>query len=78
MKAAEGALSCLRLLVQIEHWDKCLVLWAGGVRMRVLLARKGCKQVVIWAAGHFARVAFCHTLIVEADATGATNSSGNG
>ena len=78
LKAAEGALSCLRLLVQIEHWDRCLVLWATGVRARVLLAHKGCWQVVIWATGHFARAAFRHTLIVEADATGPTKASGSG
>ena len=74
----EGALLCLRLLVQIEHWDRRLVLWATGVRARVLLAHKGCWQVVIWATGHFARAAFRHTLIVEADATGPTKASGNG
>ena len=42
LKAVEDALSCLRLLAQIEHWDKRLVLWATDVRVRVLLARKGC------------------------------------
>lgn len=78
LKAVEDALSCLRLLVQIEHWDRRLVLWATGVRVRVLLAHKGCWQVVIWAAGHFARAVFRRTLIVEADATGTTNASGNG
>ena len=77
MKAVEGALSCLRMK-RIEHWDRRLVLWATDVRVRVLLARKGCWQVVIWATGHFARAAFRHTLIVEADATGTTWCSGNG
>ena len=38
LKAAEGALSCLRLLVQIEHWDRRLVLWAEGMRTTALLA----------------------------------------
>lgn len=66
------------LLVQIEHWDKRLVLWATDVRVRVLLAHKGCWQAVIWATGHFARAVFRHTLIVEADATGTTKDSGNG
>lgn len=61
-----------------EDWDKRLVLWATDVRVRVLLARKGCWRVVIWAAGHFAGAAFRHTLIVEADATGTTKASGNG
>ena len=61
-----------------EDWDKRLVLWATGVRARVLLAHKGCCQVVIWAAGHFARAVFRHTLIVEADAMGSTKASGNG
>ena len=42
LKAVEDALSCLRLLVQIEHWDRRLVLWAAGVRVRVLLAHRGC------------------------------------
>ena len=78
MKAAEGALLCLRLLIQIKHWDKRLVLWAVCVRVRVLLAHEGCWQVVIWAAGHFADAVFRHTLIVEADATGPTKASGNG
>ena len=78
LKAAEGALSCLRLLVQIEHWDRRLVLWATGVRARVLLAHKGCWRGVIWAAGHFARAVFRHTLIAEADATGPTKASGSG
>lgn len=78
MKAFEGAPLCLRLLVQIKHWDKRLVLWATDVRVRVLLAHKGCWQAVIWATGHFARAAFRHTLIVEADATGTTKDSGNG
>ena len=78
LKAVEGAPLCLRLLVQIEHWDKRLVLWATDVRVRVLLAHKGCWQAVIWATGHFARAAFRHTLIAEADATGTTWCSGNG
>ena len=78
LKAVEDAPLCLRLLVQIEHWDKRLVLLATDVRVRVLLAHKGCWQAVIWATGHFARAAFRHTLIVEADATGTTKDSGNG
>ena len=41
MKAVEGALSCLRMK-RIEHWDRRLVLWATDVRVRVLLAHKGC------------------------------------
>lgn len=65
-------------MAQIEHWDKRLVLWATGVRVRVPLAHKERWRVVIWAAGHFARAAFRHTLIVEADATGTTKASGNG
>ena len=71
LNAAEGALPCLRM-DRIEHWDRRLVLWATDVRVRVLLAHRGCWQVVIWAVGHFARVAFRHTLIVEADAMGPT------
>lgn len=47
-----------------------LVLWAGGVHVRVLLAHKERWWVVIWATGHFAGAVFRHTLIVEADATG--------
>ena len=78
LKAAEGARSCLRLLVQIEHWDRCLVLWATGVRVRVPLAHKERWRVVIWAVGHFAGAAFRHTLIAEADTTGPTKASGSG
>ena len=77
LKAAGGALPCLRM-DRIEHWDKRLVLWATDVRVRVLLAHKGCWQAVIWATGHFACAAFRHTLIVEADATGTTKGPGNG
>ena len=66
------------LLFRIEHWDKRLVLWATGVRVRVPLAHKERWRVVIWAVGHFARAVFRHTLIVEADATGSTWDSGNG
>ena len=77
LKAVEDALSCLRM-DRIEHWDRRLVLWASGVRVRVVLAHRGCWQVVIWATGHFAGAAFRHTLIVEADATGTTWCSGNG
>lgn len=58
------------LLDRIEHWDRRLVLWAGGVHVRVLLAHKERWWVVIWATGHFAGAVFRHTLIVEADATG--------
>lgn len=58
------------LLDRIEHWDKRLVLWATGVRVRVPLAHKERCRVVIWATGHFAGAVFRHTLIVEADATG--------
>ena len=65
-------------LFRIEHWDKRLVLWATGVRVRVPLAHKERWRVVIWAVGHFAGVVFRHTLIVEADATGSTWDSGNG
>lgn len=77
LKAAGGALPCLRM-DRIEHWDKRLVLWATGVRVRVPLAHKERWRVVIWAVGHFARAVFRHTLIVEADATGSTWDSGNG
>jgi hypothetical protein len=63
---------------RIEHWDKRLVLWAAGVRVRVPLAHKERWLVVIWAVGHFAGAAFRHTLIVEADATGLTWGSGIG
>ena len=42
LKAVEGDPLCLRLLIQIKHWDRRLVLWATGVRARVLLAHKGC------------------------------------
>mgnify|MGYP007055146126 CR=1 FL=1 len=56
----------------------CLVLWAEGVRIRVFLVHRGCWAVASWAAGHFARAAFRHTLIVEADATGTTKGPGNG
>ena len=66
------------LLFRIEHWDKRLVLWATGVRVRVPLAHKERWRVVIWAVGHFARAVFRHTLIVEADATGPTKASGSG
>ena len=66
------------LLDRIEHWDKRLVLWATGVRVRVPLAHKERWWVVIWAVGHFAGAAFRHTLIVEADATESTCDSGNG
>ena len=66
------------LLHRIEHWDRRLVLWAGGVHVRVLLAHKERWWVVIWATGHFAGACFVHTLIVEADATGSTWDSGNG
>ena len=66
------------LLFRIEHWDKRLVLWATGVRVRVPLAHKERWRVVIWAVGHFAGVVFRHTLIAEADATGSTWDSGNG
>ena len=58
------------LLFRIEHWDKRLVLWATGVRVRVPLAHKERWWVVIWAVVHFAGAVFRHTLIVEADATG--------
>lgn len=77
LKAAGGALPCLRM-DRIEHWDKRLVLWTTGVRVRVPLAHKERWLVVIWAVGHFAGVAFRHTLIVEADATESTRDSGNG
>ena len=78
LKAVEGALLCLWLLVQIEHWDRRLVLWAEGVRAHVLLVKKRVERGVIWATGHFACAAFRHTLIVEADATGPTKASGSG
>lgn len=77
LKAAGGALPCLRM-DRIEQWDKRLVLWATGVRVRVPLAHKERWRVVIWAVGHFAGVVFRHTLIVEAGATGPTWGSGNG
>ena len=77
LKAAGGALPCLRM-DRIEHWDKRLVLWATGVRVRVTLAHKERWRVVIWAVGHFARAVFRHTLIVGADATGTAKASGNG
>lgn len=77
LKAAGGALPCLRM-DRIEHWDKRLVLWATGVRVRVPLAHKERWRGVIWAVGHFAGAAFRHTLIVEADATESTCDSGNG
>ena len=38
LKAVEDVLPCLRLLVQIEHWDRRLVLWAEGMRTTALLA----------------------------------------
>lgn len=66
------------LLDRIEHWDRRLVLWAGGVRIRVFLVHRGCWAVASWATGHFAGAAFRHTLIVEADATESTWDSGNG
>ena len=66
------------MLAGAEHWDRRLVLWAEGVRIRALLAKKGCWWAVIWAAGHFARAAFRHTLIVEADAGGLTWDPGIG
>ena len=77
LKAAGGALPCLRM-DRIEHWDRRLVLWATGVRVRVPLAHKERWRVVIWATGHFAGAASCHTLIVEADATESTWDSDNG
>ena len=63
---------------RIEHWDKRLVLWATGVRVRVPLAHTERWRVVIWAVGHFVGAAFRHMLIVEADATEPTCDSGNG
>ena len=66
------------LLDRIEHWDRRLVLRAGGVHVRVLLAHKERWWVVIWATGHFAGAVFRHALIVEAGATGPTWGSGNG
>ena len=84
MRLAAFAVGCVvenvscGLLDRIEHWDKRLVLWATGMRVQVPLAHKGCWLVVIWAAGHFARAAFRHTLIVEAGATGPTWGSGSG
>lgn len=65
-------------MAQIEHWDRRLILWAEGVRIRVFLVHRGCWAVASWATGHFAGVAFRHTLIVEADATESTWDSGNG
>ena len=65
-------------LVLCSNWDMRLVLWAEGVRAHVLLVKKRVERGVIWAAGHFACVAFRHTLIVEADATGPTKASGSG
>lgn len=65
-------------MAQIEHWDRRLILWAEGVRIRAFLVHRGCWAVASWATGHFAGAASCHTLIVEADAMGSTKASGNG
>ena len=76
MRLAAFAVGCVvenvscGLLDRIEHWDRRLVLWATGVRVRVPLAHKERWRGVILAPGHFAGAVFRHTLIVEADATG--------